>query len=148
MSADVKVYQTIVSIDESLSGLKPGMSAEVTIHIENTLENVPAIPVQSIIGGAESGRTRTCWVMTDSGPQEREIVIGLANDKLAEIKSGLQVGDQVIINPKVLLGDKIKTYEPQQKGTDYKGMKGKGGPPKGDGSKGGAAPAPEGMKKQ
>src|SRR5262249_8359163 len=31
LSADVKVYQTLVAIKESVPGLKPGMSAEVTI---------------------------------------------------------------------------------------------------------------------
>ena len=36
LSADVKVYQTMISIDESLDGLKPGMSAEVTIFTDAT----------------------------------------------------------------------------------------------------------------
>ncbi len=60
MSSDVKVYSTIVAIDDPLPGLKPGMSAEVTIHVSKTLENVLAIPVQAVVGGAESGRTRKC----------------------------------------------------------------------------------------
>ncbi len=31
-ASDVKVYKTMVSIDEPMEGLKPGMSAEVTIY--------------------------------------------------------------------------------------------------------------------
>ena len=92
-------------------GLKPGMSAEVTIHVDNTLENVLAVPVQAVVGGAESGRTRKVFVMTPDGPEEREIQIGLSNEKMAEVKSGLQAGDQVVVNPKAILGNAAKTRE-------------------------------------
>src|SRR5262249_45991485 len=88
MTSDVKVYQTIVGIDESLDGLKPGMSAEVTIHIESTGDKVLALPIQAIIGGAESGKIRKCYVQTEAGPQERKIKVGLSNDKMAEIREG------------------------------------------------------------
>jgi HlyD family secretion protein len=141
MTADVKVYQTTVGIDDSLEGLKPGMSAEVTIHIESTGEKVLALPIQAIVGGAESGKIRKCYVQTEAGPQERKIKVGLSNDKMAEIREGaiedgefigLKEGEQVIINPKVLLGDKIKTREPGElKETTGRGGPGKGGPGKG-----------------
>jgi HlyD family secretion protein len=141
MTADVKVYQTVVGIDDSLEGLKPGMSAEVTVHIESTGEKVLALPIQAIVGGAESGKIRKCYVQTEAGPQERKIKVGLSNDKMAEIREGaiedgefigLKEGEQVIINPKVLLGDKIKTREPGElKETTGRGGPGKGGPGKG-----------------
>lgn len=130
MSSDVKVYTTIVAIDDPLPGLKPGMSAEVTIHVNNTLENVLAIPVQAVVGGAESGRSRKVFVMTANGPEEREVQIGLSNEKMAEVKSGLQEGDQVVVNPKAIVGNSAKTQEDMpQPGTKFgKGKsKGKGG---------------------
>ncbi|HJZ89707.1 MAG TPA: hypothetical protein VKE40_02470 [Gemmataceae bacterium] len=144
MASDVKVYSTIVAIDEPLPGLKPGMSAEVTIHVNSTLEDVLAIPVQAVVGGAESGRTRKVYVMTATGPEEREIQIGLSNEKMAEVKSGLQAGDQVVVNPKVLVGNSAKTREdmsePGTKGKGFKGKGfGKGGGPEG-GAPGGAPP--------
>jgi len=125
MSSDVKVYSTIVAIDEQLPGLRPGMSAEVTIHVNSTLENVLAIPVQSIIGGAESGPKRKVFVMTSSGPEEREIQIGLSNEKMAEVKSGLSAGDQVVVNPKAILGNSAKTREDMPTQGKGKGMGGK-----------------------
>jgi hypothetical protein len=134
MASDVKVYSTIVSIDEPLRGLKPGMSAEVTIHVNSTLEDVLAIPVQAVIGGAESGRTRKVFVMTPDGPEEREIQIGLSNEKMAEVKSGLQAGDQIVVNPKAIVGNAAKTREdmPEQgakgPGKGKSGFKGKGAP--------------------
>jgi multidrug efflux pump subunit AcrA (membrane-fusion protein) len=121
-AADVKVYQTIVSIDEEVPGLRPGMSAEVTIQIDNTLQDVLTVPVQAILGGPESGKTRTVWVMTPEGPQPREIIVGQNNERMAEVVSGLNEGDQVIVNPKVIVGDKVKTREePPAKGSRPKG---------------------------
>jgi multidrug efflux pump subunit AcrA (membrane-fusion protein) len=146
MASDVKVYSTIVSIDdESVPGMKPGMSAEVTIHVNKTLENVLAIPVQAVIGGAESGATRKVFVMTAEGPQERDVKLGLSNEKMAEVKSGLEAGDQVVVNPKAILGSGAKTREdipdagPKQKGFGKGKGKGKGAPD-GAAPEGGAAP--------
>ncbi len=133
-AADVKVYQTIVSIDDEVPGLRPGMSAEVTIHIDNTIEDTLIIPVQSIIGGPESGKTRTVYVMTPNGPQPKEITIGQNNERMAQVVSGLSEGDQVIVNPKAIVGDKVKTREEPQS----KGSKAKGGAPKEGGSGAGA----------
>src|SRR5262249_140750 len=110
-TSDVKVYSTIVSIDDEVPGLRPGMSAEVTINVDNSVERVLAIPVQAVIGGAEAGRTRKVFVMTPAGPEEREVQIGLSNEKMAEVKSGLQAGDQVVVNPKAIVGNSAKTRE-------------------------------------
>jgi hypothetical protein len=147
MASDVKVYATIVGIDDPLPGMKPGMSAEVTIHVNSTVEDVLAIPVQAVVGGAESGRTRKVFVMTASGPEEREIQIGLSNEKMAEVRSGLSAGDQVIVNPKAIVGNAAKTREdmPEEpKKGKFGGFgkgKGKGGPPaEGGGPPGGGPP--------
>jgi HlyD family secretion protein len=147
MASDVKVYATIVGIDDPLPGMKPGMSAEVTIHVNSTLEDVLAIPVQAVIGGAESGRTRKVFVMTAGGPEEREIQIGLSNEKMAEVRTGLQAGDQVVVNPKALVGNTAKTREDMSEESSKKGKfgfgkgKGKGGtPPEGGGPPGGGPP--------
>jgi HlyD family secretion protein len=110
-SSDVKVYQTLVSLEETLEGLKPGMSAEVTIQVGADLENVLTVPVQAVWGGADLGKVRKCFVRTPNGCEERDIVVGLSNDRMAEVKSGLAAGEEVVINPKVLLGDKVKTRQ-------------------------------------
>jgi len=159
MSADVKVYQTMISIDESLEGLKPGMSAEVTIHVESAGEHVLTVPIQAVVGGAELGRVRKVFVNTPDGPRERAIVIGLSNEKVVEVKEGLAEGEEVVLNPKVLLGDKAKTRQPTEgdRGPGEGGgegkakgkgkVKGPGGPPDGlppGGPAGGGAPPTRG----
>jgi hypothetical protein len=106
MSADVKVYTTMVAIDGSVEGLKPGMSAEVTILTDGQAEDVLAIPVQAIITTSDMGQYRKCFVKLPSGETaERQIEVGLTNEKMAEIKSGLKEGELVVLNPKVLLSE-------------------------------------------
>jgi len=151
MSADVKVYQTMVSIDEPLEGLKPGMSAEVTVFTDTHRESVLAVPIQSILGSVDMGPTRRVFVITPQGPQMRDVTVGLSNDKMAEIESGLVEGDEVVVNPRVLLSEKEKskygeTVVPKSgrsgMGGPEGGEKGKGGKGKGDKGKGGKAPWP------
>ena len=63
-SSDVKVYPTIVRIiDTDVYGLKPDMSAEVIIHVDNSLQNVLTVPIQSVVGGAELGPKRKIFVL-------------------------------------------------------------------------------------
>jgi hypothetical protein len=150
-SADVKVYQTMVAIDESLDGLKPDMSAEVTIHIDSTDHPVLTVPLQAVIGGAELGRTRKVFVMEGEAPRERDVVVGLSNEKVVEVKEGLKEGEEVVLNPKVLLGDKVKTrqvIEQDRNGPPGPGGEGKAkGKAKGKGKSDGMPPGgpPDGM---
>ncbi|HEY2784684.1 MAG TPA: hypothetical protein VGJ05_06870 [Fimbriiglobus sp.] len=113
MSSDVKVYQTLVTIDDSMDGLKlkPDMSAEVTIHVDASKEPVLAVPLQAVVGGTEGGNKRKVFVITPSGPVERDVELGMFNDKMVAVVSGLAEGDEVVINPKVIVGESVKTRE-------------------------------------
>jgi HlyD family secretion protein len=126
MSADVKLYQTMVAIDESLENLKPGMSAEVTIFVEGTGEQVLTVPIQAVVGGAEMGRKRKVYVNTPEGPKDRDVVLGLSNEKVVEVKEGLKEGEEVIINPRALLGDRVKTRQANENGRGDGGPGGEG----------------------
>jgi hypothetical protein len=113
-SADVKVYTTKVRILDPIDGLKPGMSAEVTITIGDPLERVLTVPVEAVVGSAELGARRQCFVITPEGPQPRDIVIGQSNDTKAQILEGLREGDVVVLNPRALVADGSKTRQPGQ----------------------------------
>jgi multidrug resistance efflux pump len=148
-AGDVKVYVTKVTLDGSVEGLKPGMSAEVTITTGDPLEQVLTVPVQAIVGGPELGDNREVYVRTPKGDTEvRSVVIGLSNDTKVEIKSGLEEGDVIVLNPKVLVGDKAKTRQPGE--DKEQGKNGSGQPPNGKGGPGeqkGGAPKQPGAQK-
>ena len=148
-ASDVKVYQTLVTIDESVEGLKPDMSAEVTIQVDPPADKVVCVPIQAVVGGAEAGPKRKVYVVTPQGPAERDVQLGLFNDKMVEIRAGLDEDEVVVLNPKVLLGDKAKTREETEAPKQGRGPgggpagagkgKGKGGAPAGKAAKGPAA---------
>jgi multidrug resistance efflux pump len=116
MSADVKVYATKIAIEDPMEGLKPGMNAAVTITVADVLDHVLTVPVQGIVGSAEMGKKRKCFVVTPDGPVERDIVVGMSNEKMAEIRDGLKEGDEVVLNPKAVMGDRqFKTRQPGNK---------------------------------
>ncbi len=148
LSSDVKVYTTMVSIDNlDTEKLKPGMSAEVTILADEIKHPVLVMPIQSVIGNVSMGAERKCFVLDAHGyPEERDIVIGKSNDKFVEIKSGVQEGEKIVMNPGPLLPKKseMKPGTPgTRRGAEFDDAGKKGAPKKGDGKKGdGAAPPP------
>ncbi len=133
-AADVKLYKTVVSIDERVEGLKPGMSAEVTIFAEETADEVLVVPVQAVVGTVSLGAKPQCFVVgADGQPHLRDIELGMSNQRLVEVRSGLQEGDKVVLNPDPLLeanGEK-KSEKAGPKKDDGKGdAAGDGGTPK------------------
>jgi HlyD family secretion protein len=110
-SADVKLYKTLVAIDEPMDGLKPGMSAEVTIIAKATEKPVLVIPIQSVVGTISMGSTRKCFVLgSDGQPELRDIIVGMSNEQLVEVRpwdeatrTGLKEGERVVQNPAPLL---------------------------------------------
>jgi len=132
--SDVKLYQTYVLIEDEVEGLKPDMTAEVTIHVDAAKEQVLAVPLQAVVGGAELGAKREVFVRTPTGYDRREVTLGLYNEKMVEVRDGLHEGDEVVINPKVLLGDaKARTRDGGGEGNGEKS--GKEGGEKGPGGK-------------
>jgi RND family efflux transporter MFP subunit len=136
-SADVKVYTTKVRILNAIEGLKPGMSGEVTITVGDPLERVLTVPIEGIVGSAELGARRQCYVLWPDGLTEaRDIVVGQSNDTKAEIREGLKEGEVVVLNPGAIVGDSAKVRKAGQ-GKGEKGGEGDGEKVKGKGKKGG-----------
>jgi RND family efflux transporter MFP subunit len=92
LSADVKVYPTLIALSGQSEGLRPGMSAEVRILLEQRA-GVLHVPLHAVLG---KGRQRYCFVKTQEGIVERPVVVGLSNDTAAEIRDGLAEGDMVL----------------------------------------------------
>jgi len=94
LNPDLKVYLTDVSIDGTHDALKTGMTADVEVII-NELHDVLFVPIQSVTTVEEK---KICYVM-GSAVEKREVETGLFNENFVEIKSGLTVGEKVLLNP-------------------------------------------------
>ena len=131
-TSDITVYRTMVSIDEPLQDangdeikLKPGMKSAVTIFTADKAENALIVPLQAVQGGARDGYF--CQVITPTGVDKRTVVPGLSNDRMVEIREGLNEGDQVLLTGK----DRGRVGDQQngEKSGKGGGKSGKGGPP-------------------
>src|SRR5262249_34455013 len=98
-AADVKVYATQIRLPDPPPGLKPGMSAEVRIVLEERAD-VLRLPVQAVLG---AGNERYCYVKTAAGLEERRVVIGISDNEFAEIKQGASADDVVLRDPAAVL---------------------------------------------
>jgi RND family efflux transporter MFP subunit len=98
-STGTKVYETLVTIDEEVENLKPGMSAVVEIHVAR-IKNVISVPVQAIV---QRGQENWCYVEVGSSPERRDVQLGRSNDKFVVITKGISEGERVVLNPSAIL---------------------------------------------
>jgi HlyD family secretion protein len=92
-SAKVVKYDTIITLP-SIQGLKPGMNAEVKLIIDQH-ENVVTIPVTAVVETAEGA---FCWIVATEGTKRRSLKLGDTDNNVAQVLSGLQAGDEVVLD--------------------------------------------------
>ncbi len=87
-------YDTVIQLPNQ-EGLKPGMSAVVDIVLAE-YKDVLKIPVAAIV---ETSSGYVCWVSDAKGVSKRPIQVGDTNDEFTIVKSGLQDGEKVVLDP-------------------------------------------------
>lgn len=87
-------YPMKVTLDNESVSIKPGMFAEVIITSDKT-EDVIALPSASVM--IKSGKTVVAVIEDGKKVVFKEVIVGVDNGQLAEIKSGIKVGDTVVI---------------------------------------------------
>jgi RND family efflux transporter MFP subunit len=98
--SDIKVYTTQVGIENGPPGLRPGMSAMVQILVEQK-PDVLSVPVTAIL--ELKGKDFVYVRKPDNGFERREVALGISDDKVIEVKTGLKEGEQVVLSPTLLL---------------------------------------------
>lgn len=94
-SSGVKKYGAFVRIDGEQSDLKPGMTAEVKILIDER-KNILTVPVQCVV---ELGGKFYVWKVSGNDAVKTAVEIGAGDDQNVEVKEGLAEGDLVLQNP-------------------------------------------------
>jgi HlyD family secretion protein len=102
MNPDLKIYNTTIELDnnESTSLLRAGMNCTVEIVVEQYKEAL-YVPVQAVI---RVGGQPTAYVIDGDELKPRDVEIGLDNDSMIRIVSGLDVGERVSLAPPLTEG--------------------------------------------
>jgi multidrug efflux pump subunit AcrA (membrane-fusion protein) len=94
-SSGVVQYTATLALDNAASGVKPGMSADVSVTT-GMRSNVLNVPSSAVTG---SGANATVQVVDAKGNQRAvSVVAGLKGDSTTEIVSGLKGGQRVVVS--------------------------------------------------
>jgi hypothetical protein len=95
MNPDLKVYNTEIYLDGNDISLRTGMSCKAEIIVQQ-YENELYIPVQAVLRIA--GET-TVYVLNGNQTEPRQIQIGMDNNRMVRVISGLKEGELVMLTP-------------------------------------------------
>jgi hypothetical protein len=92
-TGDVVNYAVVVSLSNAPAAVRAGMTADVTITIDSAT-GVMTIPAAALRG--DTGNYTVLVMGADGTPTAQPVQVGLITNTTAEVKSGLDLGQQVI----------------------------------------------------
>ncbi|HEV56508.1 MAG TPA: efflux RND transporter periplasmic adaptor subunit [Phycisphaerales bacterium] len=95
LNPDLKVYNTEVELDGNGDDLRTGMSCRARVIIEE-YDDVLYVPVQAVV---RKGNQPVVYVLEGREMKMRPVEIGLDNNRMVHIVSGLSEGEKVVLNP-------------------------------------------------
>ena len=105
----VKEYLVEIEIENlpTSAGLKPGMTAEVRIHIQ-TLPNVLMVPVQAV---TEFEGKPVCYVHNGRGLERKTVSVGESNDQFIRVLDGVNEGEEVALDARSRAAAEVKAVK-------------------------------------
>lgn len=94
--AGVVTYLVTINIEPEGVTLRPGMTANATIVVEE-IDDVLSVPNWAIRLDRESGNAFVNRLASDGSVDEISVETGLRNEQFSEVISGLQEGDVVVV---------------------------------------------------
>jgi RND family efflux transporter MFP subunit len=94
ISPETRTMETEIDVDNKDLSIDPGMYANTQLQLAQ-VSDVLTVPVQAII--LLHGRRVVDVLDSDNRIREREVQLGMQGSQLAEITSGLQAGDRVVL---------------------------------------------------
>ena len=101
--SNIKVFEVLIKLDGTDEHFIPGLSATVDLIVDK-VENVPAVPLSAL---TEVRGKIFVYLKVGNDLKLRDVELGLTNQVMAEVKSGLHEGDQILKRMPRLTGDKI-----------------------------------------
>lgn len=95
---DVVLYKVLIDIDNKERLLLPQMTVQV-FFVLGEARDVPTVALNALTPSPDADPgTFTARVLTDNGPEPRQVKVGLSNRMTAEVLMGLAIGERVIVN--------------------------------------------------
>ena len=94
-SPDLKVYNSDIHLEDSSVGLRTGMSCQAEIIIDH-IEDAVYVPVQSV---TQVRGEPVVYVAKGKEFEQRKVETGLNNNRIVQIKSGLEPDERVLLAP-------------------------------------------------
>jgi RND family efflux transporter MFP subunit len=134
---ETRTMETEVDVENKDLSIDPGMYANTSLQLASA-ENVLTIPVEALV---LKGNRDTVYVLDENNRVRIvNVEVGLQGSRLAEIKSGLQAGDRVIVGgqEKYSEGDDVTPIPTDTPASDVKRESGGVIDPKAEDNGGGA----------
>lgn len=96
MNPDLKEYVTQIDIEGATPNLRTGMTCEAEIMVAR-FDKATYVPVQSVF--LVKGKPTAFISKGDGAYEERQVEIGLDNNRMLQIASGLKAGENVLMTP-------------------------------------------------
>jgi HlyD family secretion protein len=109
LNPDLKEYATEITLDPTDVELKPGVTARAEIHIEDVTDAL-VVPVQCVFS---KGRKQYVFRGEGDDAEPVEVQVGSSSREFAQIKKGLQEGDEVLL----AVSDELKRKLPEPEAT-------------------------------
>lgn len=93
---DVVLYNVLIDVDNTDRLLMSEMTAQV-FFLLGEARDVPLVPVAALRPTREGAHIHEATVLTPKGPELRRVETGIASRVAAEVVSGLEPGDEVIL---------------------------------------------------
>ena len=90
---NIKGFEVRGIINRNEAGLKPGVSVSVRIPLDKA-SNVVAVPITAVF---EQEGAKVVYVLKDGKPERRKVKVGVIDSSLAEIQSGINEGEEVLL---------------------------------------------------
>jgi macrolide-specific efflux system membrane fusion protein len=89
----VVTYGVVLTLDQVPEGARAGQTVQARVTV-GAIQDVVAVNAAAVSG---TGNRHTVTVLQDGRQVVRQVQVGLQGDQLYEIRSGLDVGDQVVL---------------------------------------------------
>ncbi len=100
----IRALRAEVEVENGEGLLRPGMYVEVTIIGEHR-EGVPVVPREAV---TSRGGKWVVFVLKGQRVSRREVVLGLGDDEIVEIRNGVEPGERIVIRGIETLTDQTR----------------------------------------